>query len=215
MGKRQHKAAPRLGSVSFSEESRREFLTGFHKRKVERRKKATDEIKQKLKEEQRRVKVERHKEYVKMFQERKEALEEAEELDQLVTSQLESVQYDHPNHTVTVTTISDIDLTGGRLGLGSEQPEAARKQPPPQSNVEEGEEPSTEKENPLPRKLSEPIISKKISSLTSALHSTSVKKTKGKKVKNVTDENKKVVKGKTSKSQRRRRTGRPGGEKCH
>ncbi|XP_067830779.1 nucleolar protein 12 isoform X2 [Heptranchias perlo] len=101
--------------LTFSEENRREFLTGFHKRKVERRKKAQEEIKVRLKEEQKRVKEERHKEYVKMLKERQEALEEADELDQLATSKRESIQYDHPNHTVTVTTISSIDLTGANL----------------------------------------------------------------------------------------------------
>lgn len=48
--------------------------------------------------------------------------EEADELDQLVTAKTESVQYDHPNHTVTVTTISDLDLSGARL-LGLPLPE--------------------------------------------------------------------------------------------
>lgn len=37
-----------------------------------------------------------------------------------MTAKTESVQYDHPNHTVTVTTISDLDLSGARLlGLPS------------------------------------------------------------------------------------------------
>jgi hypothetical protein len=39
-----------------------------------------------------------------------------------VTAKTESVQYDHPNHTVTVTTISDLDLSGARL-LGLPLPE--------------------------------------------------------------------------------------------
>lgn len=38
-----------------------------------------------------------------------------DELEDAVISTTESVQYDHPNHTVTVTTISDLDLTGGHL----------------------------------------------------------------------------------------------------
>lgn len=46
--------------------------------------------------------------------------EEADELEHLVTSRTESVNIDHPNHIVTVTTISDLDLSGARqLGLGS------------------------------------------------------------------------------------------------
>lgn len=44
--------------------------------------------------------------------------DEADELEHLVTSQTESVNIDHPNHIVTVTTISDLDLSGARqLGL--------------------------------------------------------------------------------------------------
>lgn len=46
------------------------------------------------------------------------SVDEADELEHLVTSQTESVNIDHPNHTVTVTTISDLDLSGARqLGL--------------------------------------------------------------------------------------------------
>ncbi|KAG6924913.1 nucleolar protein 12 [Chelydra serpentina] len=45
-------------AVIFDEDSRREYLTGFHKRKVERRKVAVEEIKRKLKEEQRKMKEE-------------------------------------------------------------------------------------------------------------------------------------------------------------
>lgn len=94
----------------------------------------------------------RHKEYIKMLKERKEALGELkaksaaahfpdivihenmcllffyfpltwpifpeaaeDDLEDAITSTTESVQYDHPNHTVTVTTISDLDLTGAHL----------------------------------------------------------------------------------------------------
>ncbi|KAF5911966.1 hypothetical protein HPG69_009922 [Diceros bicornis minor] len=123
---------PRL-VLSFDEEKRREYLTGFHKRKVERKKAAIEEIKQRLKEEQKKLREERHQEYLKMLAEREEALEEADELDRLVTAKTESVQYDHPNHTVTVTTISDLDLSGARL-LGLPPPEVGL----PPSPGEEG-----------------------------------------------------------------------------
>ncbi|XP_067830778.1 nucleolar protein 12 isoform X1 [Heptranchias perlo] len=198
--------------LTFSEENRREFLTGFHKRKVERRKKAQEEIKVRLKEEQKRVKEERHKEYVKMLKERQEALEEADELDQLATSKRESIQYDHPNHTVTVTTISSIDLTGANLfNFGANQPEVAEEEQAVKNDDVEEELPM-KRDNPLPRKGAEPIISTKISSLTSALHSSSVKNQKGKKWKGSHDQVKRPLKGKTTKSQRRKRTGKPGGE---
>ena len=39
-----------------------------------------------------------------------------------MTAKTESVQYDHPNHPVTVTTIMDLDLSGARL-LGLPLPE--------------------------------------------------------------------------------------------
>ncbi|XP_062931321.1 nucleolar protein 12 isoform X2 [Cynocephalus volans] len=112
---------PRL-VLSFDEEKRREYLTGFHKRKVERKKAAIEEIKHRLKKEQKKLREERHQEYLKMLAEREEALEEADELDRLVTARTESVQYDHPNHTVTVTTISNLDLSGARL-LGLPPPD--------------------------------------------------------------------------------------------
>lgn len=42
--------------------------------------------------------------------------EEAEDdLEDAITGKTESVQYDHPSHTVTVTTISELDLSGAHL----------------------------------------------------------------------------------------------------
>uniref|UniRef100_A0A8C5FRW6 Nucleolar protein 12 n=1 Tax=Gadus morhua TaxID=8049 RepID=A0A8C5FRW6_GADMO len=94
----------------------REYLTGFHKRKVERRKAAVVEIQKKIKEEHIRVREERHKEYIRLLKERTDALEsEDDDLEEGVTDTTESVQYDHPNHTVTVTTISNLDLTDAKL----------------------------------------------------------------------------------------------------
>lgn len=46
------------------------------------------------------------------------AEEDEDDLEDAIISTTESVQYDHPNHTVTVTTISDLDLSNSRL-LGS------------------------------------------------------------------------------------------------
>lgn len=42
-------------------------------------------------------------------------VDEADELVDAITATKESIQYDHPNHTVTVTTISDLDLSADRL----------------------------------------------------------------------------------------------------
>ncbi|KAI1884578.1 hypothetical protein AGOR_G00227830 [Albula goreensis] len=203
--------------VMFNESERQEYLTGFHKRKVERRKAAVVELKNKLKEEQKRVREERHKEYMKMLKERKEALEEADELEGLITGQSESVQYDHPNHTVTVTTISDLDLTGSRLlGLETETNQAEEKS-------EDEEEEQEDKVSSLPKTAGQPILSKKLCSLTASLHAhTKQRKRKGKPKDRgqegpgrgrVTDRkpggnDRKFRLGRTSKKQRRRQTGK-------
>ncbi|XP_047407654.1 nucleolar protein 12 isoform X1 [Sciurus carolinensis] len=181
----------------------REYLTGFHKRKVERKKAAIEEIKQRLKKEQKKLREERHQEYLKMLAEREEALEEADELDRLVTAKTESVQYDHPNHTVTVTTISDLDLSGARL-LGL---------PLPEPGVGDGsKEETSSMEKPtraLPRKSKDPLLSQRISSLTASLHAHSRKKVKRKRPRRAQDSTKKPPSAtRTSKTQRRRLTGK-------
>ncbi|XP_011893579.1 PREDICTED: nucleolar protein 12 isoform X2 [Cercocebus atys] len=180
----------------------REYLTGFHKRKVERKKAAIEEIKQRLKEEQRKLREERHQEYLKMLAEREEALEEADELERLVTAKTESVQYDHPNHTVTVTTISDLDLSGARL-LGLTPPEGESGDGP--------EEAASSMEKPtkaLPRKSRDPLLSQRISSLTASLHAHSRKKVKRKHPQRTQDSKKPPRATRTSKAQRRRLTGK-------
>ena len=191
---------PRL-VLNFDEEKRREYLTGFHKRKVERKKAAIEEIKQRLKQEQKKLREERHQEYLKMLAEREEALEEADELERLVTAKTESVQYDHPNHTVTVTTISDLDLSGARL-LGLPLPEQGD-----QDGSQEEEMSSLEKPTKaLPRKSKDPLLSQRISSLTATLHAHSRKKVKRKHPRRAQDSTKKPPSAtRTSKTQRRRR----------
>ncbi|KAM6904464.1 nucleolar protein 12 [Xenentodon cancila] len=196
--------------IMFDEKDRQDYLTGFHKRKVERRKAALAEIRNKIKEEQKRVKEERHKEYMKMLKERTDALAEAEdELEDAVTSTTESVQYDHPNHTVTVTTVNDLDLSGARL-LGHEANRADTRS--------EGEEKEGEVEaHAMPKRAGNPIMNKKIRSLTAALNTfTTKRKRKGKQEGRggqgrPTDRRPGEGKhrgGKTSKFQRRRRTGK-------
>ncbi|NWI03878.1 NOL12 protein, partial [Tichodroma muraria] len=212
MGRRKNKKGPggREGRlvVTFDEERRREYLTGFHKRKVERRKAALEEIKRKLKEEQRKMKEERHQEYLKMLSEREEALEEADELEHLVTSRTESVNIDHPNHIVTVTTISDLDLSGARqLGLTSPLGKTDG------SEEEKGEEVANKPVRTMPKKSRNPFLSEKISSLTATLHMHSQKKTKGKRSQRGQGPRKKIQKsstGRTTKTQRRRLTGKMG-----
>ncbi|TRY88389.1 hypothetical protein DNTS_018301 [Danionella cerebrum] len=150
--------------LMFDEQDRAEFLTGFRKRKQERRRAAIEEIKTKLKEEQKRVREQRHKEYMKMLQERRQALEEVEEeeeeedeLEEVITERSECVQFDHPNHTVCVTTISSLDLSADRLLAQDEK------------NGDEEEKEGTTKA--LPKRAGNPLLSQKIKSLAASLSS--------------------------------------------
>ncbi|XP_056262552.1 nucleolar protein 12 [Pseudoliparis swirei] len=206
--------------VTFDDKGREEYLTGFHKRKVERRKVAVSEIRKKIKEEQIRVREERHTEYIRVLKERTDALEEAEdELEDVITGQTESVQFDHPNHTVTVTTITELDLTGAHL-LGP-----VANQVDEDGNDEETGKERGEVTRAMPRKAGNPIMNKKIRSLNSSLSSFTTKgrakgkgKGKGKqegrggrgqqtdKKQNAAETKKKS--GRTSKGQRRRLTGK-------
>ncbi|XP_077308461.1 nucleolar protein 12 isoform X2 [Lithobates pipiens] len=197
MGKRKKVSSSRRELV-FDEEKRKEYLTGFHKRKLQRRKAAVEEIKQKIKEEQKRMKEERHKEYMKMLKEREEALEEADEIERLVTAKTESVLFDHPNHTVTVTTISDLDLSG--VGLL-----------PPGIIEDDNQKESAKLTAPLPKKAGDPLLSKRISNLTKSLHVRSQRKSHKRPSKNM-DVKKQPIRptGRTSKAQRRRQTGKTG-----
>ncbi|KAM3914411.1 nucleolar protein 12 [Leptodactylus fuscus] len=206
MGKRkQKKSVLAKRELVFDEEKRKEYLTGFHKRKLQRRKAAVEEIKRKIKEEQKKMRDERHKEYMKMLKEREEALEEADEIERLCTSTTESVIFDHPNHTVTVTTISDLDLSGvGLLPPGTFEKE----------NEEKNEEEESKTMYSLPKKANEPLLSKRICSLTKSLHARNQQKSK-KRPQKVQDKKQTAVKitGRTSKAQRRRQTGRTGRNK--
>ncbi|KAM3598481.1 uncharacterized protein V6R79_018562 [Siganus canaliculatus] len=204
--------------ITFDDKDRQDYLTGFHKRKVERRKAAVEEIKKKIREEQIKVREERHKEYLKMLKERKEALDDDEDdLEDAITSTTESIQYDHPNHTVTVTTISDLDLTGSHLFGSTANPVNGEDEDEGEDREEKEKE---EKETTaMPRKAGNPIMNKKIRSLTASLNSyTSKRKRKGKQEgrggrghstykRRGAAEGKKRS-GKTGKWQRRRNTGK-------
>ncbi|XP_068606376.1 nucleolar protein 12 [Brachionichthys hirsutus] len=202
--------------VTFDDKDRQDYLTGFHKRKVERRKAALSEIQKKIKDEQIKVREQRHKEYTKMLKERNEALEEAEDdLEDAITSTTESVQYDHPNHTVTVTTINDLDLTGAHLL----RPAAVQVngEAVDEKNGEEVED----KTNAMPRTPRNLVTNKKIRSLTASLSTftTKQRKRKGKQegreerghvAEKRSTRERRIKGGKTCRWQRRRNTGRRG-----
>uniref|UniRef100_A0A6I8SMU6 Nucleolar protein 12 n=1 Tax=Xenopus tropicalis TaxID=8364 RepID=A0A6I8SMU6_XENTR len=207
--KKQKKGSTSCRELTFDEEKRREYLTGFHKRKMQRRKAAVEEIKRKIKEEQKKMREEVSKHWVLILQLIIAAYcSETDELEGLVTSKCESVQYDHPNHTVTVTTISDLDLSGiGLLPLGKAQQEEE------EENEKDADEEQPKSSVSLPKKAGDPFLSKKICSLTASLHARSQRKA-GKRPSRTNDKKKqtsgKQVSGRTSKAQRRKQTGKIG-----
>lgn len=66
MGKRKNKEAKKKVNLVFDETKRKEFLCGFRKRKLERKKKAQEELKQLLKQEKKRIKQENKESYKKL-----------------------------------------------------------------------------------------------------------------------------------------------------
>ncbi|KAG8429154.1 hypothetical protein GDO86_018177 [Hymenochirus boettgeri] len=130
--------------------------------------------------------------------------EEADELERLVTSKTESILYDHPNHTVTGTTISDLDLSGVGL-LPGEKPEVNYEE---EKKTDVDDAPSKSSVT-LPKKAGDPLLSKRICSLTASLHSRSQRKSakRPSRIKKKKQTEGKVT-GRTSKTQRRRQTGR-------
>ncbi|KAG7262393.1 hypothetical protein CRUP_018317 [Coryphaenoides rupestris] len=187
--------------VTFDDDNRQEYLTGFHKRKVERRKAAVVEIQKKIKEEHARVREQ----------------EEDDDLEEAVTDTTECVQYDHPNHTVTVTTISNLDLTDAKL-LGLDDTEVCGEEEEEEGGKKAGEE-YGEKMTAMPKKAHQPILNKKIRSLSTSLNA-ATKQRKGKHKREgkggrgrqgdgrSSDPKVKVRPGRTSKRHRRRQTGK-------
>ncbi|CAH0397710.1 unnamed protein product [Chilo suppressalis] len=68
MGKRKNKNQERKKKVTlvFDENKRKDFLCGFRKRKLERKKKAQEELQRMLKEEKKRIKLENKEAYKKL-----------------------------------------------------------------------------------------------------------------------------------------------------
>ncbi|XP_029191799.2 nucleolar protein 12-like isoform X2 [Acropora millepora] len=107
----------------FDENSRREYLLGFRKRKNERRKQAQQEQVEKEKAKKRELKQEKKRNLLEQMQKQRQELEaydsdvdedEDEDQDQQDIPSLDKT-YDLPEHVVTVTTIDDIDLNTDRF----------------------------------------------------------------------------------------------------
>ncbi|XP_052781415.1 nucleolar protein 12-like [Mya arenaria] len=99
-------------TIVFDEKARKDYLTGFRKRKDERRKKAQEQVQRMIKEDRKLL-----KQKMKEFETVKTRYQQLPtDLELIAERQVTEL----PNHTVTITDISDIDLAGHagtRLGL--------------------------------------------------------------------------------------------------
>lgn len=121
----------------FDVKAREEFLTGFRKRKNERRKKAQDERKSQMKLDKKESKQRRKELLKKSMEYTGKRKKQNPEMDfkEFVKSEV----LDLPQHTVTITDISDVDFAGhGGLRLGQNKDS--------EHQIEEEEE-STEETN--------------------------------------------------------------------
>ncbi|CAK9833219.1 Nucleolar protein 12 [Anthophora retusa] len=96
-------------TLVFDENKRREFLTGFHKRKLQRRQKAKEELQQQLKEERKKIKHEARERFKKLLSSR-----DVPEIQQLLSQQ----EYETEGHTVSILELNVADLTENDALIG-------------------------------------------------------------------------------------------------
>lgn len=90
----------------------REFLTGFHKRKVQRKKKAQEELDKQLKVERKRIKAEAKQAYKKLVLSQRTI----PELEELLSQEI-----DMGTHSVSVTELSSAELARENNWIGANQ----------------------------------------------------------------------------------------------
>ncbi|KAG8264229.1 hypothetical protein J6590_017246, partial [Homalodisca vitripennis] len=87
-----------------------DFLTGFHRRKLGRKRKAQEELKQWLKEEKKRIKKEAKEEIKKLVLTNRPIPE---------LEHLHSEEYELPNHSVSIVELSSTALENKNHWIGS------------------------------------------------------------------------------------------------
>ncbi|XP_046354987.1 nucleolar protein 12-like [Haliotis rufescens] len=97
----------------FDEKARADYLTGFRKRKAERKKYYEEKVKKRMTEERKELRKQtREMMKTRMNQQRVFTVPEVEHL-------VDATEFDLPNHTVTITDIADVDFSSeGGLRLG-------------------------------------------------------------------------------------------------
>ncbi|CAB4011639.1 Hypothetical predicted protein [Paramuricea clavata] len=94
----------------FDEKDRRDFLTGFRKRKNARRKKAQEENQKKEEEKRKQLREEKREALRQHLEEYENHQANNTEIDEDLVEKPESVTHDFGQHTVTVSTITDEDM---------------------------------------------------------------------------------------------------------
>merc|ERR1712071_627093 len=94
----------------FDEKKRKEFLTGFRKRKAERKKKYEEKMKKEIKEERKRLQTELRAKIKKSSSNRR-----VPEIEHLIDK---PHVFELPEHTVTITSISDNQYRDENIFLG-------------------------------------------------------------------------------------------------
>ncbi|XP_011313788.1 nucleolar protein 12 [Fopius arisanus] len=100
-------------TLVFDEEKRKDFLGGFHKRKLQRRRKAQDELKVKLKEEKKRIKQEARERFKTLVSQR-----DVPELEEL----LQKTEYEADGKTVSILELNVNDLSQSCNWIGENRP---------------------------------------------------------------------------------------------
>ncbi|CAH0388990.1 unnamed protein product [Bemisia tabaci] len=99
--------------IVFDEKARRDYLTGFSKRKQARKKKAEEEFKVLLKEEKKRIKQEARESYMKLTK----SFEPVPEVEHLQTE-----EYDLGTHSVCITELSTDEIAKHNNWIGANRP---------------------------------------------------------------------------------------------
>ncbi|XP_063917182.1 nucleolar protein 12 [Zophobas morio] len=107
------KSRPNKLHLVFDETKRREFLTGFHKRKLQRKKEAREKLERELKEERKRLKTEAKESYKKLVVSHRPI----PELETLLKE-----EYEEDNATVRIEELSTNSIARESNWIGANQP---------------------------------------------------------------------------------------------
>ncbi|XP_066248136.1 nucleolar protein 12 [Euwallacea similis] len=101
-------------NLVFDEEKRRDFLTGFRKRKLQRKKHAQEKLELELKEERKRLKAEAKESYKKLVVSHRDIPE--------LQKYLPSTEYEEDDVTVKLVELSASDIAKQNNWIGANEP---------------------------------------------------------------------------------------------